>query len=438
MASITKNSAEEASERKGSNGSDDRAGYYNDWEKKAKKLADEAARQDEIEKEIEDVKLGLKDAPKSEKEAKDKAKFKALKEAKKQWEGRKQIEENLKFEVPEKENVHLDITAKLTGGLPVIIFKGCRGSKYVMPSVLKGTHSPLIKVIVDDCENCSFVVACPLMVGVDISHCENCSFEFPLGGPAAIKTVQVDLCNTVSLKYGKNVMEQGCKVFHAGVEGLTVEACGVDKTTTSYKGLCQPEYVEDGTPEEEVQYITQVSKSRLLTEKCVRVGQQPTTQRELDEDRKNKSDVPIPQPTTKLKQAQMDKLGGNEAFSEGNYSQAMIFYTKAIDAVRIMPVEPKPDLLHICYSNRAACWLRLGQPEKALEDAKSCTKLKPEYVKGLFRTGLALHALGKYEAAGPFFVKALKLQPKNKQIKDALKFAELKMRQQYAKRMRGD
>ena len=38
MASITKNSAEEASERKGSNGSDDRAGYYNDWEKKAKKL----------------------------------------------------------------------------------------------------------------------------------------------------------------------------------------------------------------------------------------------------------------------------------------------------------------------------------------------------------------------------------------------------------------
>ena len=99
----------------------------------------------------------------------------------------------------------------------------------------------------------------------------------------------------------------------------------------------------------------------------MRVGQQPTTQRELDEDRKNKPDVPIPQPTTKLKQAQMDKLGGNEAFSEGNYSQAMIFYTKAIDAVRIMPVEPKPDLLHICYSNRAACWLRLGQPEKALE-----------------------------------------------------------------------
>ena len=105
MASITNNSAEETGESKGPAGNDSRTGYYNDWAKKAKKLADEVAKQDEIEKEIEDAKVGLKDAPKSEKEAKDKAKFKALKEAKKQWEGRQQMEENLKFEVPAKENV---------------------------------------------------------------------------------------------------------------------------------------------------------------------------------------------------------------------------------------------------------------------------------------------------------------------------------------------
>jgi len=83
MASITNNNVVETNESKGPEGNDSRTGYYNDWEKKAKKLADEVARQEEIEKEIEDKKVGLKDAPKSEKEAKDKAKFKALKEAKK-------------------------------------------------------------------------------------------------------------------------------------------------------------------------------------------------------------------------------------------------------------------------------------------------------------------------------------------------------------------
>ena len=47
-------------------------------------------------------------------------------------------------------------------------------------------------------------------------------------------------------------------------------------------------------------------------------------------------------------------------------------------------------------SNRAACSLKLGQPESALEDAKRCSDLNPNFVKGFFRQGLALHALERY------------------------------------------
>ena len=75
---------------------------------------------------------------------------------------------------------------------------------------------------------------------------------------------------------------------------------------------------------------------------------------------------------------------------------------------------------------------------KALSDAKNCVSLAPKYVKGLFRAGLAHHALGQYQQAGPYFVKALDIQPKNKQVKDALKFAELKLRQEMMKRRKGE
>ena len=40
------------------------------------------------------------------------------------------------------------------------------------------------------------------------------------------------------------------------------------------------------------------------------------------------------------------------------------------------------------------------------------------------RVGVALHAMGRYREACPILGKALSLQPKNQQIKDALLFAE--------------
>ena len=50
--------------------------------------------------------------------------------------------------------------------------------------------------------------------------------------------------------------------------------------------------------------------------------------------------------------------------------------------------------------------------------------LDSEHVKGLFRQGIALHAMGRFREACPILGKALSLQPKNQQIKDALMFAE--------------
>ena len=45
------------------------------------------------------------------------------------------------------------------------------------------------------------------------------------------------------------------------------------------------------------------------------------------------------------------------------------------------------------FSNRSICWMRLGQPEYALADAKACRALKPDWAKACYREGAALRLL---------------------------------------------
>lgn len=44
-------------------------------------------------------------------------------------------------------------------------------------------------------------------------------------------------------------------------------------------------------------------------------------------------------------------------------------------------------------SNRSLCWVRLGQPEHALTDAKACRALRPDWSKACYREGAALRLL---------------------------------------------
>jgi tetratricopeptide (TPR) repeat protein len=44
-------------------------------------------------------------------------------------------------------------------------------------------------------------------------------------------------------------------------------------------------------------------------------------------------------------------------------------------------------------SNRSLSWMRLGQPDQALADARSCKELKPDWSKAWYREGSALRLL---------------------------------------------
>lgn len=257
--------------------------------------------------------------------------------------------------------------------------------------------------------------------------------------------------------------------------------------------------------EEEFQFVTSCSKEgELMTEAVVREGSttgqnaRPVTRRELDEQRekrekaasmaahmaenmikfkevnkegamkvtKKDADAPtenVVEPAGEeeeieevyasmsqdeiaavVKECEQNKARGNEAFGAGEYAQAILLYSLALDKADELPdsgdLPPGKKQLFprdVLLSNRSACFLKMGQHERAVDDAKKAREINPQNIKALFRHGLALHAMKDYQAAIPILAEAHKLEPKNKQIKEALQFAEVRMNQDLRKRMEG-
>ncbi|EEE62010.1 hypothetical protein OsJ_16792 [Oryza sativa Japonica Group] len=78
------------------------------------------------------------------------------------------------------------------------------------------------------------------------------------------------------------------------------------------------------------------------------------------------------------------KSRGDDAFRNKDYLVAVDAYTQAIE------LNPNDATLH---SNRSLCWLRAGQAERALEDARACRALRPDWAKACYREGAALRLL---------------------------------------------
>jgi tetratricopeptide (TPR) repeat protein len=153
------------------------------------------------------------------------------------------------------------------------------------------------------------------------------------------------------------------------------------------------------------------------------------------------------------------KARGNEAFGAGEYGQAILHYSLCLDKAAELPdittnnttttagtsnatnmdqSTPSVSALYprdVIFSNRSAAFLKLGQHDKAEQDATMALQFNPMNIKANFRKGLALHASGQYAEALPILAKAYKMEPNNKQIQQAIKFCEVRLEQEYRQRM---
>lgn len=115
------------------------------------------------------------------------------------------------------------------------------------------------------------------------------------------------------------------------------------------------------------------------------------------------------------------KTKGNESFKEGRYNEAIEYYTLAINVSSydenkngVCDSDNMSDAvtdknLHIYYSNRALCHIRLENFGSAIEDAGESIKHCPNFSKAYYRRGIAYFNLLKYSLAKKRFYDSIEL-----------------------------
>ena len=105
------------------------------------------------------------------------------------------------------------------------------------------------------------------------------------------------------------------------------------------------------------------------------------------------------------------KEQGNKCLKNGKLNDAIIYYTKGIEA------DPNNALL---YSNRAMANLKLGKNDLVIDDCTESIKLDDSYFKSYLRRASAYRNLGQVEQSEQDFRTVLKLQPDNKEALNEL------------------
>jgi tetratricopeptide (TPR) repeat protein len=125
------------------------------------------------------------------------------------------------------------------------------------------------------------------------------------------------------------------------------------------------------------------------------------------------------QTTTRVLQAEQMKDKANEKFKEGQYDDAMKGYTRALGKMGDSPPSTESGMLtrNACLLNRAACALKLQQPETSAEDCSLVLQMDPANVKALYRRGLAFATMEMIDAAIADLVVAAELKPDDAAIR---------------------
>jgi len=319
-----------------------------------------------------------------------------------------------KHDVCHLEDTTVEFNSRELAYQAVVHISDSKNCKFIFPA-----DSQVVKLTVEGCKDCSIYLKSRLITGVvEIWNCVNQTINvyIPLG------TLQVDLCqNSTAFYQNRNflgsVVQAGMtKGFHLKFgDGMQDVESGFEVLKTHYTSI-------NATSD---QFITRWVKGSLLTEQLIRLSNEfPTTKREQTEFEGNlptNQHYDMTDPKNKLLRARFKRVAGNDAYKAKNFQHAAVLYTAAI----ILTPEN-----HLLYCNRAACFLKLGEYEKALADAEMCIELEPTFAKGHFRLGLALLAMGTYPQAIEALEGANALLPNNAHIQASLAIAQKKAAEQ--------
>ncbi|KAM4704932.1 sperm-associated antigen 1 [Rhinophrynus dorsalis] len=102
------------------------------------------------------------------------------------------------------------------------------------------------------------------------------------------------------------------------------------------------------------------------------------------------------------------KTEGNQLFKNGQFGEAVIKYSEAIENIKNTGSENAEELA-VLYSNRAACHLKDGNCRECIEDCNRALELQPFSIKPLLRRAMANESLERYRPAYVDYKTALQI-----------------------------
>uniref|UniRef100_A0A0D6R9N2 STI1 domain-containing protein n=1 Tax=Araucaria cunninghamii TaxID=56994 RepID=A0A0D6R9N2_ARACU len=159
-------------------------------------------------------------------------------------------------------------------------------------------------------------------------------------------------------------------------------------------------------------------------QKALTEHRNPDTLKKLNDAEKAKKELEQ-QESFDPKAADEEREKGNECFKKQQYPDAIKHYTEAL---RRNPNDPR------VYSNRAACYTKLGALPEGLKDANKCIELDPAFTKGYTRKGAVQEFMKEYDKALETYQEGLKHDESNQELLDGVR----RCVQQINKTNRGD
>lgn len=141
----------------------------------------------------------------------------------------------------------------------------------------------------------------------------------------------------------------------------------------------------------------------------------------------------------KLEQSVIVKEKGTQYFKEKKYKQASVQYKRIVSWLEHESAlqeedEKKAKALRLAaHLNLAMCYLKIQEPNHALENCDKALELDSTNEKALFRRGEALYAMKEFDRAKDDFQRVIQLYPSNKAAKSQVLACQKRVKEQHDK-----
>ncbi|RDX69979.1 TPR repeat-containing thioredoxin TTL1, partial [Mucuna pruriens] len=113
------------------------------------------------------------------------------------------------------------------------------------------------------------------------------------------------------------------------------------------------------------------------------------------------------------------RLRGNDLFKSERFTEACSAYGEGLR------LDPSNSVL---YCNRAACWFKLGQWERSIDDCNQALRIQPNYTKAILRRATSNSKLERWEEAVKDYELLRRELPNDNEVAEALFHAQVALK----------